>query len=243
MKRLLYEWLLWLHPPQFRREFAGEMLWIFESSVEEDGATGLFVDGLRSLARQWLLRTGCWKIGVALAGAMLQVCAGSLGMLVFTHRQVASYVETAPYRGDWVGNLETTPIELALGKNPNAWFGSLIVKPSDRTGGANPILDFQPNHGAVSFRVATSEGDFLFRGQLSGGKLSGTFEKLGETGSGVWEVSRPTTRHAGVLTSVDDLVSITILMVPGVILAVVLLALWTRSFTHKRNRVFKPHLS
>jgi hypothetical protein len=243
MKRLFYQWLLWLHPPQFRREFAGEMLWIFESSVESDGAAGLFYDGLRSLGRQWLLRSGSWKIGVALAGAVLQVCVGSLGMLVFTHRQMASYIETAPYRGDWVGNAQSTPIELALGKNPTRWFGSLIVKESDGGGRANPVLDFQPRGGAVSFRVATSEGDFLFRGRLSGGKLAGTFEKLGEASVGVWEVARPGTRPAGVTASVNDLVGITILMVPGVILAVVLLALWTRSFTHKRSHRFKPRLS
>ncbi len=84
MTRALYQGLLWLHPPRFRREFSGEMLWIFESSVGEEGPAGLLSDAVISLARQWLLRSGAWKIGVALAGALLQVGVGSIGMLLFT---------------------------------------------------------------------------------------------------------------------------------------------------------------
>ena len=51
MTRALYRWLLWLHPPAFRREFAGEMLWIFEEASAE-GVAPLFADGLLSLLRQ-----------------------------------------------------------------------------------------------------------------------------------------------------------------------------------------------
>ena len=99
MNRILYQWLLWLHPPLFRREFAGEMLWIFDSSVETEGVASLFFDGIASLARQWLLRSGSWKIAVALAGGLLQITAGSLGMLLLVHEEMAAY------RGDWVGSL------------------------------------------------------------------------------------------------------------------------------------------
>lgn len=244
MIRTLYQWLLWLHPPRFRREFAGEMLWIFESSVESEGPAGLFFDGLRSLARQWLLRSGSWKVGAALAGAALQVGAGSLGLLVFGQRQVDSFVETAPFRGDWVGNLRAdaadTPIELALGKNPSEWFGALIMPASDGAPRSNSVLHFQARKGAVVFRVSTPEGELLFRGRLTGGKLAGTFEKIGEARAGAWELARPQAHAAGIAPSIQDLIGITVLLVPGVILAVVLLALWTRSFTHKRSHRFKP---
>ena len=78
-----------------------------------------------------------------------------------------------------------------------------------------------------------------FRGRLSGGKLAGTFEKAGEGGSGQWEVVRNRARSAGANAGVDDLVRITVCLVPGIILSVVLLALWTRTFTHKRIHGFR----
>jgi hypothetical protein len=81
MTRALYRCLVWLHPPVFRREFAGEMLWIFDEAVQNEGAGPLFLDGFLSLARQWFLRSGLWKILAALAGALFQVTIG--GALVF----------------------------------------------------------------------------------------------------------------------------------------------------------------
>lgn len=81
MTRSLYRVLLWMHPPLFRREFAGEMLWIFDEAFEAEGVVSLFLDGLASLGRQWLLRSGIWKLLAALAGAMLQVTIG--GALMF----------------------------------------------------------------------------------------------------------------------------------------------------------------
>src|ERR1700727_1846097 len=79
--RALYRCLLWLHPPSFRRQFAGEMLWIFYQSGESGP---LLLDGLVSLARQWLLRSGWWKVAAALVLAMVQV-----GSLAFSpHRFV-----------------------------------------------------------------------------------------------------------------------------------------------------------
>jgi hypothetical protein len=68
--RALYRCLLWLHPPAFRRQFAEEMLWIFDESGESGP---LLLDGLVSLARQWLLRSGWWKTAAAVVLAMLQV--------------------------------------------------------------------------------------------------------------------------------------------------------------------------
>ena len=94
MTRALYRCLLWLHPPAFQREFAGEMLWIFDQAVATHGPRPLLADAFRSLARQWLLRSGSWKIAAALALAMLQVTAGGAGILFFGRRQVAHLVAT-----------------------------------------------------------------------------------------------------------------------------------------------------
>ena len=49
MTRALYEWLLWLHPPAFRRQFAAEMLWIFDEASESEGVVALLLDGLVSM--------------------------------------------------------------------------------------------------------------------------------------------------------------------------------------------------
>ena len=70
--RTCYRILLWLHPPAFRREFGGEMLWIFDQAAGS-GAWALFRDGVASLGRQWLLRSGLWKIALALALALLEI--------------------------------------------------------------------------------------------------------------------------------------------------------------------------
>jgi hypothetical protein len=86
--RTCYRCLLWLHPPVFRREYAGEMLWIFDQSAESQGAATLFVDGLGSLARQWLLRSGWWKIALALSLAVLQIVFGGFATMIFGHRHL-----------------------------------------------------------------------------------------------------------------------------------------------------------
>lgn len=79
MMRALYLGLMLLHPPAFRRQFAGEMLWIFDEAAQSEGVATLFLDGIASLLRQWILRTGSWKIALAIAGAALQVSiAGAL---------------------------------------------------------------------------------------------------------------------------------------------------------------------
>ena len=71
MTRLFYRLLLLLHPPAFRREFGGEMLWIFDESQTRCAALPLFADVFLSLARQWLLRTALWIPVGACAGASL----------------------------------------------------------------------------------------------------------------------------------------------------------------------------
>ena len=60
MLRLLYIWLIRLHPPYFRARFAAEMQWIFDQVNTRSERASLLVDGLLSLARQWTLRSGFW---------------------------------------------------------------------------------------------------------------------------------------------------------------------------------------
>ena len=97
MTRNLYRWLLWLHPPAFRREFAREMLWIFDEAASE-GVAPLFADSLLSLLRQWLLRSGPWKLAAAAIGGLVEVTAGGLGGLMFMRAQVTAHLATAQLR-------------------------------------------------------------------------------------------------------------------------------------------------
>jgi hypothetical protein len=79
---LLYRLVLWLHPPAFRREFGGEMIWIFEETRGAAAVAMLFSDALISLARQWLLRSGAWKLLAAAVGGLAQVTIGGFLFLV-----------------------------------------------------------------------------------------------------------------------------------------------------------------
>ena len=82
MIRLLYRLLLWLHPPAFRRQFADEMLWIFEETRGAAAVAMLFSDALISLTRQWLMRSGAWKLVAASVGGVAQVTIGGFVFLV-----------------------------------------------------------------------------------------------------------------------------------------------------------------
>jgi hypothetical protein len=87
--RTAYKFLLRLHPPAFRRRFAAEMLWIFDEAAETSGAPALLTDGFISLIRQWVLRSGSWKLAGAIIGASLQVTAGGLIWLASGHTPAA----------------------------------------------------------------------------------------------------------------------------------------------------------
>ena len=93
--RTCYRCLLWLHPPVFRREYTGEMLWIYDQSAQSQGVIALLFDGLGSLARQWLLRSGWWKIALALGLAVLQVVLGGFATLIFGHRHIVEPAQNA----------------------------------------------------------------------------------------------------------------------------------------------------
>ena len=228
MTRALYQWLLWMHPPRFRREFAGEMLWIFESSVETEGRANLFSDAAVSLARQWLLRSGVWKIGVALAGAFLQVGIGSVGMLFMTRTGVEG-LHAVSLTGIWSGSLRSggasKPLELVLGRDRGAWIGVITV-------GSQPvsIADFRATTSAVSFRAPAPEGDLLFHGDLNAGRLSGTVQRSRGGDAGVWEVERSVSAASTSAVSSKRFVGLASMVAAGIIVSVVLLALWTRRF-------------
>jgi hypothetical protein len=75
MMRGLYRLLLHLHPYEFRQEFAGEMLWIFDEARSTVGVLPMFADAVESLGRQWLIRSGVWTyvVGVAVNATLLSV--------------------------------------------------------------------------------------------------------------------------------------------------------------------------
>lgn len=56
MGRLLYVWLVGLHPHCFRERFAQEMLGVYDEQTGSRGRAALFIDVLVSLFRQWVLR-------------------------------------------------------------------------------------------------------------------------------------------------------------------------------------------
>jgi len=99
MKRTLYQYLVRLHPPTFRRQFAEEMLWVFEEAEASAGAFSLYSDGLVSLIRQWTLHAGAWKLPVALVGACLQITAGGLVWLIPWHSHALTGFKVDRCRG------------------------------------------------------------------------------------------------------------------------------------------------
>jgi hypothetical protein len=64
MIRAVYRSLICMHPSEFREHFAEEMLWIFDE-CSQGQHLGLLTDGFASLIRQWVLRSGLWKLGAA----------------------------------------------------------------------------------------------------------------------------------------------------------------------------------
>lgn len=61
--RSVYQFLLRLHPKCFRKQFEAQMLWIFDESLQSDGAVLLLFDACVSLIRQWVLRSAYWRGG------------------------------------------------------------------------------------------------------------------------------------------------------------------------------------
>ena len=85
MVRKLYACLLLMHPRVFRRRFGDEMLCIFDDAAPSTGAFSLIVDGAVSLGRQWILRSGSWRLALAIVGACFQVTVGGLIWVALGH--------------------------------------------------------------------------------------------------------------------------------------------------------------
>jgi len=73
VSRFLYRCLLRLHPEAFRREFADEMLWIFDELTARKSSVPLVVDAAASLARQWILGMP-WKAAAPRNGPGCRGC-------------------------------------------------------------------------------------------------------------------------------------------------------------------------
>ncbi len=80
MAARLYGWLVRLHPPAFRERFGAEMLCVYDEAQRGE-RPGLWLDGVASLARQWVARTGYWIVGVAALGALLQLALAGTAWL------------------------------------------------------------------------------------------------------------------------------------------------------------------
>jgi hypothetical protein len=65
MLRSFYRTILVMHPPRFRQRFAEEMLGIFDQAQGNFAAVRLVIDGIASLARQWVLRSQFWDQPIA----------------------------------------------------------------------------------------------------------------------------------------------------------------------------------
>ena len=180
-----------LHPASFRREFAGEMLWIFDQSRADqsragesrtsEGTGALFCDGLISLARQWVIRSGSWKVPVAILGGLLQVTLGGLGWLAMEHPRIAAQTAKAQFEGAWVGEVKapegSQKIVLQLAPRGGAWGGKVLLD-----GRELAVRDVRVGIGSVRFGLQVGESTLWFQGKraVRGGQMFGVvqgFEK------------------------------------------------------------------
>jgi hypothetical protein len=191
MFRHFYRCLLGLHPLAFREQFGAEMLCIFDETVS-DGVLFLLSDCVVSLARQWLLRSGAWKMA---AGGVLSllVMGGMLGATAIRPQARRSPLlqpalrcpapcAPADFRGHWAGNFHwpapAGQVEVTLSNDGNAWIGEFLVRGPDGIPHRGPAEDLRFEGGAVSFRVRTVYGRVRFNGWMAHGKLTGALEPI-----------------------------------------------------------------
>ena len=192
MTRSLYRSLLWLHPAFFRKRFGEEMLWIFDEAAATQGVFALFGDGLASLARQWVMRAGTWKLAVAGAGGLLEILMA--GFFVMGPSPTAHVIATpsiedpAEFSGTWKGSLRSRPIELLLAKEGAVWTGE---------------IHFQSQDGAmrdsVRVRIQVDDSDMTFNGKLVpgtlGSRLVGAFQATADASDDLISCYRSDPRH------------------------------------------------
>jgi len=202
MMRALYRCLLQLHPPSFRRQFAGEMLWIFEEASSSQGTLALFLDGLISLARQWLLRSGSWKVAVAIVGGLLEITAGGLSGPMASFGQVAAH----QFSGHWTGIFRSQgvarPLDLTMAKTGATWTGEVRFESPGVPAGAFPISNVTSKWPSLRFTVKTTGEVWSFDGRFAprskGSRLQGTFEAAAGAASplqGNWELAKQEVPH------------------------------------------------
>jgi Ca2+-binding EF-hand superfamily protein len=97
MRRILYIWLLRLHPAPFRHNFASEMLTIFDDPASHETSRGLLTDAIVSLLRQWVLRpefrnAGADTVVAAVVPALATFDDYRLGPAVLLYGSVLSVV-------------------------------------------------------------------------------------------------------------------------------------------------------
>jgi hypothetical protein len=83
MIRILYAFLLRVHPRAFRMRFGDEMLCIFDEVPANTDRTLLLYDVLRSLTVQWLLRSNLWIFALAF---LLGLVSAFIGLHPITER-------------------------------------------------------------------------------------------------------------------------------------------------------------
>src|ERR1700682_1397856 len=83
--RMAYRSVVRLHPRVFREQFGDEMTWIFEEAAGTHGTLRLWVDGVISLMRQWVLRPRPSRVVLAKAASV----AGEVGLFAWEHISVS----------------------------------------------------------------------------------------------------------------------------------------------------------
>jgi hypothetical protein len=179
MIRTLYRCLLQLHPPAFRRRFAGEMLWIFEETWASSRAGSLLLDGLLSLLRQWLLRSGSWKVAGGAIGGFLEIMA-CIALMASAHKTSGSHpaspqVIADRLSGHWQGNFrwpgpfgEMSLTLSNLGTTPSGEVHVRLENGERRSGRVGTI---RIENDSFSFPVRIGDSDLTFRGRLVDGTL------------------------------------------------------------------------
>ena len=89
MSRFLYRCLIWLHPRAFYDRFGDEMLCAFDEALHA-GIAPSFADGFVSLARQWLFRSGLWRLAIGAAATALLIVAYAHSEAKLERKQLAA---------------------------------------------------------------------------------------------------------------------------------------------------------
>jgi hypothetical protein len=89
-----YRWLVRLHPRAFRERFGAEMLCVYDEANYRERPR-LLADGVVSLARQWVARSGYWIVGAAVLGALLQLAVAGTAWLGAARRALSRWLPDA----------------------------------------------------------------------------------------------------------------------------------------------------